>query len=132
MKNNNNHSHVVTTGDGVDTTAHAAKDAVSIEKIDLIIEAYAHALDIGGWQQLTELDRDMQTVVEATVHATVHTANAGGVPAALQSKLQTLVELNQQAVELATGEREKVATQLQKLANAKAGAVEYASNAQLK
>ena len=104
----------------------AAQSALA-DQLDDVIAAYTEALNSGDWAQLGALDRTMKDLAEKALG----TAAADAVPEWLASRLRTLAELNQRALALTTAEREKIADELQELANAKAGAIAYAENSKL-
>ncbi|MBT8149201.1 MAG: hypothetical protein HKO71_03445 [Pseudomonadales bacterium] len=102
-------------------------DATLLAQLDELIKAYSEALQGGDWARLGELDRSMKDAVERAMRP----GQSNAVPAEIQHRLKALAELNQRALSLASAERDKVADQLQDLANAKAGAAAYAKNAKL-
>lgn len=110
-------------------TSHPASnaDATLLAQLDELIKAYSESLQAGDWSRLGELDRSMKDTIERASRS----GQPNAVPAEIQHRLKALAQLNQRALSLATAEREKVADQLQDLANAKAGAKAYAENAKL-
>ena len=108
----------------------AAQSALA-DQLDEVIADYTGALNSGDWAQLASLDRTMKDLVERALDTASSGTSPGALPEGLASRLQALAELNQRALALTTAEREKIADQLQELANAKAGAIAYAENSKL-